>query len=159
MPLNEGALKNIEIRFSKNSMLNPKHPSPVVAGNVETSQTLIDVLNGATSIQAACYGTMSNITFGNRNFGYYETICGGEGASKGNNGTDSVHCHMTNTSITDAEILEWNYPVRLMKFSIRKNSKGLGKWNGGNGSSREIMFLKNLDVTILSNRRKVLHLD
>ena len=155
LPLNEGALKDIEIRFSENSMLNPKYPSPVVAGNVETSQTLIDVLNGALEIQAACYGTMSNITFGDRNFGYYETICGGEGASKGNNGTDSVHCHMTNTSITDAEILEWNYPVRLMKFCIRKNSKGLGKWNGGNGSSREIMFLKNLDVTILSNRRKV----
>ncbi len=155
IPLNEGALKNINITFSNDSMLNPLHPSPVVAGNVETSQTLIDVLNGAIAIQAACYGTMSNLTFGNRSFGYYETICGGEGASQGNNGTDAVHCHMTNTSITDAEILEWNYPVRLLRFSIRKGSGGKGKWTGGNGSIREIEFIKNLDLTILSNRRKV----
>ena len=78
---------------------------------------------------------MSNITFGNKDFGYYETICGGEGASLGNHGTDAVHCHMKNTSITDAEILEWNYPARLLKFSIRKNSGGNGKWKGGNGSA------------------------
>ncbi|MBV68933.1 MAG: 5-oxoprolinase [Pelagibacterales bacterium] len=155
MPLNEGALKNINLIFSKDSMLNPIHPAPVVAGNVETSQTLIDILNGAISIQAACYGTMSNITFGDKNFGYYETICGGEGASEGNNGTDAVHCHMTNTSITDAEILEWNYPVRLLNFSIRRGSGGQGKWTGGNGSKREIEFLKDLDLTILSNRRKI----
>ena len=142
LPLNEGALRDINLKFSENSMLSPNHPAPVVAGNVETSQTLIDILNGAVGVQAACYGTMSNITFGDKNFGYYETICGGEGASYGHNGTDSVHCHMTNTSITDAEILEWNYPVRLIKFAIRKNSKGIGKWNGGNGSSREIEFLK-----------------
>ena len=95
------------------------------------------------------------ITFGNKNFGYYETICGGEGASEGHNGTDAVHCHMTNTSITDAEILEWNYPVRLLRFSIRKDSGGKGKWKGGNGSVREIEFLKNLDLTILSNRRLI----
>ena len=155
LPLNEGALRDINLKFSENSMLSPNHPAPVVAGNVETSQTLIDILNGAIGVQAACYGTMSNITFGDKNFGYYETICGGEGASYGHNGTDSVHCHMTNTSITDAEILEWNYPVRLIKFAIRKNSKGIGKWNGGNGSSREIEFLKNLDFTVLSNRRKI----
>ena len=155
LPLNEGALKNIRIVFSNDSMLNPSYPAPVVAGNVETSQTLIDILNGAISIQAACYGTMSNITFGDKSFGYYETICGGEGASLGNNGTDAVHCHMTNTSITDAEILEWNYPVRLIKFSIRENSGGIGKWKGGNGSIREIEFLKKLHVTILSNRRKI----
>ena len=155
IPLNEGALKNINLIYPDKSMLNPEYPAPVVAGNVETSQTLIDILNGAISIQSACYGTMSNITFGNKNFGYYETICGGEGASSGNNGTDAVHCHMTNTSITDAEILEWNYPVRLLKFSIRKNSGGDGKWKGGNGSIREIEFLKNLNFTILSNRRKI----
>ena len=134
MPLNEGALKNINLIFSNDSMLNPFHPAPVVAGNVETSQTLIDILNGAISIQAACYGTMSNVTFGNKNFGYYETICGGEGASDGNNGTDAVHCHMTNTSITDAEILEWNYPVRLLNFSIRKGS-------GGKGNGKEEMVV------------------
>ena len=136
-------------------MLKPKFPSPVVAGNVETSQSIIDLLNGSIKVQAACYGTMNNITFGDKNFGYYETICGGEGASKNREGTDAVHCHMTNTSITDAEILEWNYPVRLKSFSIRKNSGGKGKNNGGNGTIREIYFLKNLDVTILSNRRVI----
>ena len=96
---------------------------------------------------------MSNIAFGNKYFGYYETICGGEGASKGNNGIDAVHCHMTNTSITDPEILEWFYPVRLREFSIRKFSGGKGKWSGGNGVIRKIEFLKNLDLSILSNRR------
>ena len=155
IPLNEGFLKEVKIKIPTNSMLKPKSPAPVVAGNVETSQTLIDVLNASVGVQDACYGTMSNITFGDNNFGYYETICGGEGASLGENGTDSVHCHMTNTSITDAEILEWNYPVRVLEFSIRRNSKGLGKWNGGNGCKREIEFLKKLDVTILSNRRKI----
>jgi len=134
-------------------MLNPSYPSPVVAGNVETSQHLIDILNVALKVQSACYGTMSNITFGDKNFGYYETICGGEGASFGNNGADAVHCHMTNTSITDPEILEWYYPVRLTEFSIRKKSGGKGKWFGGNGVIRKIVFLKNLDLTILSNRR------
>ena len=112
-----------------------------------------ELLNVALKVQSACYGTMSNITFGDKNFGYYETICGGEGASFGNNGADAVHCHMTNTSITDPEILEWYYPVRLTEFSIRKKSGGKGKWFGGNGVIRKIVFLKNLDLTILSNRR------
>ena len=155
IPLNEGCLEEVEIKIPQNSMLNPKAPAPVVAGNVETSQTLIDLLNGAIRVQAACYGSMSNITFGDKNFGYYETICGGEGASLNSNGTDAVHCHMTNTSITDAEILEWNYPVILKSFSIRKNSGGKGKNKGGNGTIREICFLSSLDLTILSNRRKV----
>ncbi len=154
IPLNEGCLKEVEIIIPKKSMLDPHFPSPVVAGNVETSQTLIDILNASVEAQAACYGTMSNITFGDKNFGYYETICGGEGASKDNNGTDAVHCHMTNTSITDPEILEWNYPARIKNFSIRLGSGGVGKWKGGNGTIREIEFLKDLNVTILSNRRK-----
>ena len=154
IPLNEGCLQDIEILIPKKSMLNPSYPAPVVAGNVETSQSIIDLLNTSTNIQAACYGTMSNLTFGDENFGYYETICGGEGASKGNHGADAVHCHMTNTSITDVEILEWNYPVRLNRFLIRPNSGGSGQWKGGNGTIREIVFLKNLTVTILSNRRK-----
>ena len=153
IPLNEGFLKDIIIIIPKNSMLNPSYPSPVVAGNVETSQHLIDILNVALRVQSACYGTMNNITFGDKNFGYYETICGGEGASLGNDGADAVHCHMTNTSITDPEILEWYYPVRLTEFSIRKKSGGNGKWLGGNGVIRKIVFLKNLDLTILSNRR------
>ena len=153
IPLNEGFLKDVDIIIPKNSMLNPIYPAPVVAGNVETSQNLIDLLNTTIKVQASCYGTMSNIAFGNKYFGYYETICGGEGASKGNNGNDAVHCHMTNTSITDPEILEWFYPVRLREFSIRKLSGGKGKWSGGNGVIRKIEFLKNLDLSILSNRR------
>ena len=153
IPLNEGFLKNIKIIIPKDCMLDPKYPAPVVAGNVETSQSLIDVLNASINIQAACYGTMNNITFGDNSFGYYETICGGEGASLGNNGSDAVHCHMTNTSITDPEILEYFYPVRVKQFSIRVNSGGAGKWSGGNGVIREIEFLKKLDLSILSNRR------
>ncbi|MAH89208.1 MAG: 5-oxoprolinase [Pelagibacterales bacterium] len=155
IPLNEGFLDDIKILIPEKSMLNPNYPSPVVAGNVETSQSLIDILNVALNLQSACYGTMNNITFGDKSFGYYETICGGEGASLGNNGTDAVHCHMTNTSITDPEILEWYYPARLLEFSIRKNSGGKGKWIGGNGVIRKIEFLKNLDLTILSNRRNI----
>jgi N-methylhydantoinase B/oxoprolinase/acetone carboxylase alpha subunit len=96
---------------------------------------------------------MNNITFGNKSFGYYETICGGEGASLGNNGSHAVQCHMTNTSITDPEILEYYYPVRVKQFSIRKNSGGKGTWSGGNGVIRELEFLKKLDLSILSNRR------
>ena len=155
IPLNEGFLNDVKILIPEKSMLNPNYPSPVVAGNVETSQSIIDILNVALKLQSACYGTMNNITFGNKKFGYYETICGGEGASFGNNGTDAVHCHMTNTSITDPEILEWYYPVRLLEFSIRKNSGGKGKWIGGNGVIRKIEFLKSLDVTVLSNRRNI----
>ena len=153
IPLNEGFLNDIKILMPERCMLNPKYPSPVVAGNVETSQSLIDILNVALKLQSACYGTMNNITFGDNSFGYYETICGGEGASLGNNGTDAVHCHMTNTSITDPEILEWYYPARLLEFSIRRNSGGKGRWTGGNGVIRKIEFLKNLNLTILSNRR------
>ena len=155
IPLNEGFLKNVQLIIPEKSLLSPEYPAPVVAGNVETSQTLIDLLNASISIQSACYGTMSNISFGNKYFGYYETICGGEGASFENNGTDAVHCHMTNTSITDPEILEFYYPVRLINFSIRKDSGGKGKWFGGNGVVREIQFLQKLEVSILSNRRKV----
>ena len=105
IPLNEGFLKEVKIKIPTNSMLKPKSPAPVVAGNVETSQSIIDLLNGSIQVQAACYGTMSNLTFGDGKFGYYETICGGEGASSNHGGSDAVHCHMTNTSITDAEIL------------------------------------------------------
>ena len=119
----------------------------VVAGNVETSQTLIDVLNGAVAIQAACYGTMSNITFGNKSFGYYETICGGTGAGINKNGepyigTSGVQSHMTNSRLTDPEILESRFPVIIQEFKIRKNSGGKGKFFGGNGVIRKIKFLK-----------------
>ena len=155
IPLNDGCLIPVSIILPKNLMLNPAYPAPVVAGNVETSQTIVDALNGALKVQAACYGTMSNFTFGNDNFGYYETICGGEGASYGHNGTSAIHCHMTNTRLTDPEILESRYPVRLIKFLIRKNSGGKGRYKGGNGTIREIEFRKNITATILSNRREI----
>ena len=106
IPLNDGCLKPIKIIIPNNSILNPKYPAAVVAGNVETSQTIVDTINSALKIQAACYGTMSNFTFGNNNYGYYETICGGEGASNNHNGASAVQCHMTNTRMTDPEILE-----------------------------------------------------
>ncbi len=155
IPLNDGCLNPIKIIIPNNSILNPKFPAAVVAGNVETSQTIVDTINCALKVQAACYGTMSNFTFGNKNFGYYETICGGEGASKDHNGTDAVQCHMTNTRLTDPEILELRYPVKVNQFEIRKNSGGKGLFKGGNGVVREIEFNKNLTAVILSNRRKV----
>ena len=155
IPLNDGCLKPIKIIIPKNSILSPKFPAAVVAGNVETSQTIVDVINSALKVQSACYGTMSNFTFGNKDFGYYETICGGEGASRGHNGTDAVQCHMTNTRLTDPEILELRYPIKINNFSIRKNSGGKGKFKGGNGVIREIEFEKSLTAVILSNRRKV----
>ena len=105
IPLNDGCLNPIKIIIPDNSILNPKFPAAVVAGNVETSQTIVDTINCALKVQAACYGTMSNFTFGNNNFGYYETICGGEGASNNHNGADAIQCHMTNTRLTDQEIL------------------------------------------------------
>jgi len=155
IPLNDGCLLPVKILIPENSMLNPSYPAPVVAGNVETSQSIVDAINGALKVQAACYGTMSNFTFGNNNFGYYETICGGEGASIDHNGTDAVQCHMTNTRLTDPEILESRYPVRLISFLIRKHSGGLGKFNGGNGTIREIEFCEPMTAVILSNRRKI----
>ena len=122
IPLNDGCLIPVKILIPEGSMLNPAYPAPVVAGNVETSQSIVDTINGALEVQAACYGTMSNFTFGNKNFGYYETICGGEGASDYHHGSDAVQCHMTNTRLTDPEVFESRYPVRLVAFFIRKNS-------------------------------------
>ena len=155
IPLNDGCMKPIKIIIPNNCILNPKFPAAVVAGNVETSQTIVDTINGALKVQAACYGTMSNFTFGNNNYGYYETICGGEGASKNHNGTSAVQCHMTNTRMTDPEILELRYPVKINNFSIRKNSGGKGLFNGGNGVIREIEFYEDMTAVILSNRRTV----
>ena len=155
IPLNDGCLESVKIIIPKGSMLNPEFPAAVVAGNVETSQSIVDAINGALGIQAACYGTMSNLTFGNKNFGYYETICGGAGAGLGFDGADAVHCHMTNTRLTDPEILELRFPVTLEDFKVRKKSGGEGKWNGGNGTIRKIRFEKTVTMVILSNRRKV----
>ncbi len=159
VPLNEGLMKHVKL-ILPTSLLNPifssdnKKSPAVVGGNTEVSQRLTDTLLKAFGLAACSQGTMNNFLFGNAQFGYYETICGGVGAGNGFNGADAIHQHMTNTRITDPEILEFRYPVRLEKFTIRKNSGGKGKWKGGNGIEREFYFNETLDVNILSQHRE-----
>lgn len=153
IPLNAGCLKPIEIVVPQGCLLNPRPPAAVAGGNVETSMRITDVLYGALGSLAAGQGTMNNLTFGTDDFAYYETICGGAGAGPGFNGADAVHTHMTNTRITDAEVIERRYPVVLQSFSVRKGSGGQGIWHGGNGVRREIEFLKPMTVSIVSERR------
>jgi len=155
IPLNAGCLQALEIIIPENSLLNPQYPAAVVAGNVETSQTIVDALYGALGILAASQGSMNNVTFGNKDYQYYETICGGAGAGEGFDGCDAVHTHMTNSRMTDPEVLEWRFPVRLEEFSIRKNSGGSGKYHGGCGVIRRIGFLEPMTVNILSSHRKL----
>lgn len=155
IPLNAGCLKPLNIIIPEDSMLNPSYPSAVVAGNVETSQYIVDALYGALGILASSQGTMNNLTFGNNDYQYYETICGGAGAGNGFNGCDAVHTHMTNSRITDPEVLEWRFPVLLESFSIRKNSGGQGKWTGGNGVCRKIKCLEAMSFSLLSSHRKI----
>jgi len=153
IPLNAGCLQPLELIIPEGSMLNPKYPAAVVAGNVETSQYIVDTLYGALGVLAGSQGTMNNLTFGNDDYQYYETICGGAGAGDGFNGCDAVQTHMTNSRITDPEVLEWRFPVILEQFSIRENSGGLGKFKGGNGVVRKIKFLSPMTVSILSSHR------
>ncbi len=159
IPLNDGLLEPVSFILPE-GLLNPafdddpKNCPAVVGGNVEISMRLTDTILKAFGVVAASQGTMNNTLFGNKNFGYYETVCGGCGASEGFNGASAVHHHMTNTRITDPEILEHRYPVRLEGFSIRKNSGGKGKWTGGNGVIREITFLQPVNLSVLSQRRK-----
>jgi 5-oxoprolinase (ATP-hydrolysing) len=155
IPLNQGCLKPLRIRIPKGSMLAPEYPAAVVAGNVETSQCIVDALYGALGIQAASQGTMNNLTFGDERWQYYETICGGSGAGDGYDGTDAVHTHMTNSRLTDPEVLESRFPVRLLEFSIRSGSGGNGKFTGGNGTRRRLQFLKPMTAAILSGRRDI----
>ena len=155
IPLNGGCLKPLDIIIPEGCMLNPTYPAAVVAGNVETSQTIVDALYGALGIMAASQGTMNNFTFGNDRYQYYETICGGSGAGNGFHGTDGVHTHMTNSLISDPEVLESRYPVRLESFSIRENSGGQGKYCGGNGVVRKVRFLESMTAGILSSHRVV----
>ncbi|KKG15227.1 5-oxoprolinase [Methanosarcina sp. 2.H.T.1A.6] len=155
IPLNAGCLRPLEIIIPEGSMLRPEYPAAVVAGNVETSQYIVDALFGALGTLAASQGTMNNFTFGNSDFQYYETICGGAGAGPGFSGTDAVHTHMTNSRITDPEILETRFPVLLEEFSIRQGSGGEGKFRGGNGVVRKIRFLKDMNAAILSSHRKL----
>ncbi|MBL3654909.1 hydantoinase B/oxoprolinase family protein [Fulvivirga sediminis] len=156
LPLNEGLISNIQVVLP-NCLLNPdfsKESPAVVGGNTEISQRLTDTLLKALNMAACSQGTMNNVLFGNDQFGYYETIGGGTGAGEGFHGKDAVHQHMTNTKITDPEIMEYRYPVRINKFEIRKNSGGKGRWNGGNGIIREIEFLEKLNLTVLTQHRK-----
>ena len=155
IPMNEGCLKPIEIIIPKHSLLAPEYPAAVVAGNVETSQALTDSLFGALDVMAAAQGTMNNFTFGNATYQYYETICGGSGAGPDFDGTSAVHTHMTNSRLTDPEILEWRFPVLLESFEIRTGSGGNGAHSGGDGVRRLIRFLEDMEVMILANHRKI----
>ncbi|MEM8780741.1 MAG: hydantoinase B/oxoprolinase family protein [Cyanobacteria bacterium P01_G01_bin.49] len=155
IPLNAGCLKPIHLIIPEGCMLNPKYPAAVVAGNVETSQVIVDALYGALGILAASQGTMNNFTFGNQKYQYYETICGGSGAGINFNGTDAVQTHMTNSRLTDPEVLEFRYPVLVEQFKIRENSGGNGQYVGGNGVIREIKFLEPMTANILSGHRVI----
>jgi 5-oxoprolinase (ATP-hydrolysing) len=155
IPMNEGCLEPVELVIPEGSMLAPHAPAAVVAGNVETSQLITDALFAATGQLAAAQGTMNNFTFGNETHQYYETIAGGSGAGPGFHGTSAVQTHMTNSRLTDPEVLEWRFPVLVENFAIRNGSGGKGRWNGGDGVTRKIRFLEAMSASILSNRRRV----
>ena len=155
IPLNAGCFKPLDVIIPEGSMLRPRYPAAVVAGNVETSQCITDALYGALGVMAASQGTMNNFTFGNAEYQYYETICGGSGAGEGFDGTDCVHTHMTNTRLTDPEVLEWRFPVLLERFEIRRGSGGAGKWRGGDGALRRVRFLEAMTAAILSGHRRI----
>jgi 5-oxoprolinase (ATP-hydrolysing) len=155
IPMNDGCLEPIDLIIPEGSMLKPRPPAAVVAGNVETSQVVTDALYGATGRLAAAQGTMNNFTFGDATRQYYETICGGSGAGPGFDGTSAVQTHMTNSRLTDPEVLEFRYPVILEDFRIREGSGGEGKWRGGDGVVRRIRFREPMTASLLANRRRV----
>jgi len=163
IPLNAGCLKPIQVIIPPGSMLNPNPPASVVAGNVETSTCITNALYGALGLMAAGQCTMNNFTFGSTRYQYYETISGGSGAGMltdgagravgGFDGTSVVQCHMTNSRLTDPEVLEFRFPVRLEGYEIRKGSGGAGRWKGGDGGIRRVRFLEPMTASILSNGR------
>ncbi|WP_019400372.1 hydantoinase B/oxoprolinase family protein [Chelatococcus sp. GW1] len=155
IPMNAGCLRPINVVVPEGSMLSPRYPAAVVAGNVEVSQAVTNCLFGALGALAAAQGTMNNLTFGNDQYQYYETICSGAPAGEGFSGADGVHTHMTNSRLTDPEILETRFPVVLEDFHIRPNSGGKGRWRAGNGTSRTIRFREAMDCAILSGHRRV----
>jgi 5-oxoprolinase (ATP-hydrolysing) len=155
IPLNAGCLKPVKLIIPEGSMLNPVYPAAVVAGNVETSQHVTDTLYAALGVMSGAQGTMNNFTWGNDTHQYYETICGGTGAGPDYNGTSAVHSHMTNSRLTDPEVLEWRFPVMLESFGVRDGSGGKGKFTGGNGTVRRVRFLEEMTASILSNHRRV----
>ena len=153
IPLNAGCLKPIQIIVPEGCMLNPLAPAAVVAGNVETSSCITNALYGALGVMAASQCTMNNFTFGNATHQYYETVAGGSGAGSGFNGTSVVQTHMTNSRLTDPEVLEFRFPVRLESYEIVAGSGGAGQWAGGNGGLRRLRFLEPMTASILSNGR------
>lgn len=155
IPMNEGCLKPLRIIIPPGSLLDPRSPAAVVAGNVETSQCITDALFGALGVLAAAQGTMNNLSFGNQRYQYYETLCGGAGAGPDFDGASAVHTHMTNSRLTDPEVLELRFPVRLERFCIRKHSGGRGRHHGGDGVTREIRFLEPMQVSMLSGHRRI----
>ncbi len=160
IPMNEGVMKPLNVILPKGTMLSPQYPAAVIAGNVETSQAVTSALLLALGVQAASQSTMNNTTWGNAKYQYYETICGGSGAGlrhdgTGHNGTSGIHTHMTNSRLTDPEVLEWRFPVLLEEFSIREGSGGKGAFTGGNGTTRRIRFLEDMTVAVLSGHRVV----
>lgn len=155
IPLNEGCLKPLRIVIPKGSFLNPAYPAAVIAGNTEVSQAIADALYGALGVIAGSQGTMNNHIWGNDRYQNYETIGGGTGAGPDFDGVDAVHSHMTNTRMTDPEVLEWRFPVRLEEFSVRRGSGGAGRCRGGNGIRRRLRFLEAMSTTILTSHRRV----
>jgi 5-oxoprolinase (ATP-hydrolysing) len=155
IPLNEGCLAPLELRIPPGSLLNPRWPAAVAGGNVETSQCVVDALLGALGAAAASQGTMNNLTFGNARHQYYETLCGGAGAGPGFDGASAVHTHMTNSRLTDPEILELRHPVRVESFGVRRGSGGAGRHRGGDGSQRRLRFTEAVGAALISNHRVV----
>jgi 5-oxoprolinase (ATP-hydrolysing) len=155
IPLNAGCLRHIEIVVPEGSMLSPRYPAAVAAGNVETSQTIVNCLYGALGVLGSAQGTMNNLTFGNARTQYYETICSGAPAGPGFDGAAAVQTHMTNSRLTDPEILELRFPVVLEEFAIREGSGGKGRWRAGDGTRRVIRFLEEMDCAILASHRRV----
>lgn len=155
IPLNSGCLKPVEVRIPDGSMLSPVFPAATVAGNVETSQAVTGALYSALGVQAEGSGTMNNLTFGNDRVQYYETVASGSGAGDGFDGADAVQTHMTNSRLTDPEVLEWRYPVRVDSFALRAGSGGTGRWHGGCGAERRLRFLEPMTIALLTNHRRV----
>jgi 5-oxoprolinase (ATP-hydrolysing) len=160
LPLNAGCFDPIDLVVPRGSLLWPESPAAVVAGNVETSQAVVNALYGALGVMAAAQGTMNNLSFGDGERQYYETICGGTGAGLNRDGTgfagaSAVQSHMTNSRLTDVEILEDRFPVRLERFAIRQGSGGAGRWRGGDGVERWLRFLEPQTVSLLSGSRRV----
>ncbi len=155
IPLNAGCLKPVRVIIPPGCLLAPAYPAAVAAGNVETSQAVTGALYAALGVMAEGSGTMNNVTFGSEEYQYYETVASGSGAGDGFGGASVVQTHMTNSRLTDPEVLEWRFPVRLESFEIRKGSGGAGRWPGGDGGRRRIRFLTPMTVSTLSSHRRV----